>query len=47
MTVSQIILLIVALFLFIVMCILMYALFMAQCESLARLAIKVRNHTKR
>ena len=44
MTVAQIFLLIVALFLGFFMCILMYALFTAQCESLARQA---RKHTKR
>lgn len=46
MPISQILLGIFAFVLFIIFCTLLYAMFMAQCENLARLAVRVHDHTK-
>lgn len=47
MTVSQILMLAVALVLFVFFCVVMYAVWQGLMEDTARLAIKVRKHTKR
>jgi hypothetical protein len=46
MALSQIFLLIVALVLFVIMCLLMWALFCSLCQDIANLIIKVHDHTK-